>query len=454
MRKKMYCFLLSFAMLGTVGCAKESTNPNITPTSTVEIVTLTPTVTAEEKDKESTKVEAESTTKTPTKAEASSSAFLKKEEKEKIKITKVDGLCEQLEQVDASVQASYNSFNRILSIDDELGLTGQSLFCIDEATGVVYFVNQGKDYYLYRIKDGEVKLAVAMPVKQVYTYQGLVYFMIESYEKYELEGLHNGDIYCYTPATGTVELVYELGTLQLSKEHKLTVNENGIYFSYFIEKENKRTYYHYYLPFGESKPVKDTEMMTLEGWDNYVFNYTSSGTGIVLQNRNGNKEDNIELSNRGYRFCVKGDYLYSAERTYISCVNLKTGEEIKYDFLEMWKSSVRNQSSLEDNSGVRVIESFTVTETDIWVTGFGTILGRLNLETKELSYSRICKDKNEGLFYTIIELYTDGEQLYVTCGDFDGNRGRRDDAYFARIQTDTVENIAGYDFMILEFLVE
>ena len=58
------------------------------------------------------------------------------------------------------------------------------------------------------------------------------------------------------------------------------------------------------------------------------------------------------------------------------------------------------------------------------------------------------------VFYTIIELYTDGEQLYVTCGDLDGNRGRSDEAYFARIQTDTVENIIGYDFMILEFLVE
>ena len=452
MRKRMYIFLLGLTLLGVTGCATESSNSNISPT-------FTPIVESEAKDNTGTptptiKNETNNSKKTPTPTKSSSAFLPNTKQEEPIIITKVDGLCEQLEQVDVSVQASYNSFNRMLSRDDELGLSGQSIFCIDESTGVVYFVNQGKDYYLYRLKDGEVKLAVAMPVKQVYTYQGLVYFMIESYEKYELEGLHNGDIYCYTPTTGTVELVYEAGAIEKSKEHRLTVNENGIYFSYFIETENKRNYYHYYLPFGESKPVEDTGMTTLKGWDNYVFNYTSNGTGIVLQNRSGNEEDNIELSNRGIRFCVKGDYLYSAERTYISCLNLKTGEETKYDFLEMWKSAVRNQSSLGDNSGVRVIESFTVTETDIWVTGFGTILGRLNLETKELSYSRICKDKNEALFYTIIELYTDGEQLYVTCGDFEGNRGRCDEAYFARIQTDTVENIAGYDFMVLEFLVE
>ena len=85
--------------------------------------------------------------------------------------------------------------------------TGTSLFCIDEKTGVIYFVNQGKDCFLYRMKEGEVTLAVAMPVKDIYPYDGSIYFMIDDYDKYELQGIHNGDIYCYTPASGTVELV-------------------------------------------------------------------------------------------------------------------------------------------------------------------------------------------------------------------------------------------------------
>ena len=70
-----------------------------------------------------------------------------------------------------------------------------------------------------------------MSVKEIYTYQGSVYFMVNNYDMYELGELHNGDIYCYTPADGTVQLVYEAGAVENSLDHRLTVNEKGIYFS-------------------------------------------------------------------------------------------------------------------------------------------------------------------------------------------------------------------------------
>ena len=472
MRKKFYGLLFSLVMLGSIGCATEGTTSNITQTPVVEGATITPIIAIEEKDKVTTEQETtknETNTEAPTKA--SSSAFLKKEEKEKITITKTDGLCEQLEQVDASMQAEYNIFNRKLSGDLELSLSGLSEFCIDETTGVVYFVNKGKDYYLYRLKDGEAKLAVAMPVKQIYTYQGSVYFMIENYDMiagfdgYELGEFHNGDIYCYTPATGAVELIYETGAIENSDDHRLIVNEKGIYFSYAVGEEFDIVHQFYHLPFGASEPIEDTEMTTWKGWNHYVFDYFSEASNnLVLQSRtiqeDGTRE-RLETSNRKIRFCVRGDYLYSAERTYISCLNLKTGEEIKYDFLEMWKDAASpHLDSLEPNSGVRVIETFTVTETDIWVTGFGMILGRLNLETGELSYSRICKENKAepSPYYIIQELYTDGKQLYVTC--LSPKEEKRvwtweQPAYFARIQTDTVEkNVFGEDIMLLEVLTE
>ncbi len=477
MRKRFYCFLLSFTVLGMVGCATEPSNSNITPTLTTEVKkndttpTSTPIVENEGTPTPTVKNEANNNMNTPTPTKTSSSAFLKKEEKEKQTITKTDGLCEVLEQVDASLQAEYNIFNRKLSGDMELSLSGLSDFCIDETTGVIYFVNKGKDYYLYRLKDGEAKLAVAMPVKQIYTYQGSVYFMIENYDMimgydgYELGEFHNGDIYCYTPASGTVELIYEAGAIENSDDHRLTVNEKGIYFSYAVGKEFDIVHQFYHLPFGASEPIEDTEMTTWKGWDNYVFDYFSEASNnLVLQSRtiqeDGTRE-RLETSNRKIRFCVRGDYLYSAERTYISCLNLKTGEETKYDFLEMWQSAAEHHlESLEDNSGVRVIESFTVTETDIWVTGFGTILGRLNLETGELSYSYICKENKaeSSPYYIIQELYTDGKQLYVTCLSHTEEQRAwtwEQPAYFARIQTDTVEkHVFGSDIMMLEVLTE
>ena len=394
-------------------------------------------------------------------------------------ITVTNGLCEVLEQKDASLQASYNSFNRMLSMDVELGFSGQSIFCVDESTGVIYFVNQGKgrDNYLYRLKDGETKLAVAMPVKEIYTYQGVVYFMIHNYDMYELGELHNGDIYCYTPVDGMVKLVYEAGAIENSQDHRLTVNEKGIYFSYGAQEETGYKYYYYHLPFGVSEPIEDTEMTVWKGWNDYVFNYIIDGVGesrgysSILQSRavqeDGTREI-IETPNKTYRFCVQGDYLYFAEKTYISRLNLKTGEETKYDFYNMLQEVVGKKTENGITTGidlendiVRVIESFTVTETDIWISICTTQWGRFNFETQEISYGYLSKDDNldeiAKNYLRIKELYTDGKDVYMACFSREETEQvwiLQQPAWFARIPDEVETNRVGSKAIIVEGLVE
>ena len=168
----------------------------------------------------------QSTTKT--------SSFFTEVKKEQEKDITLEGLCEILEKKDVSKEVCYNSFHRMASrmVDVET-----SLFCIDSDTGVVYFANKGKDSYLYRMKEGEVELAVAIPVKEIYTYGESVYFMIENYGKYDLKDMHNGDIYSYTPKTGIVQLIYPAGNIEGATGHKLMVDSSGIYFSYEIYKD-------------------------------------------------------------------------------------------------------------------------------------------------------------------------------------------------------------------------
>ena len=74
-----------------------------------------------------------------------------------------------------------NAMNRKLTRDMD---SGASLFSVDK-NEVVYFVNQNYDNYLYCIKEGMVELAVDLPVKEVYPWDDVVYFMIASKE---LEG--------------------------------------------------------------------------------------------------------------------------------------------------------------------------------------------------------------------------------------------------------------------------
>ena len=80
-----------------------------------------------------------------------------------------------------------NGMNRKFTRDTE---SGASLFCLDKDE-TVYFVNQNRDNYLYQMKDGNVQLAVALPVKEVYVWKDYVYFMI----KEDIEEKKAGDIY-------------------------------------------------------------------------------------------------------------------------------------------------------------------------------------------------------------------------------------------------------------------
>ena len=246
------------------------------------------------------------------------SSISSKEEQEK-----TENFVEILQKVNASKQTKYNQFHRMLS--NEIGAR-ESLFCIDGATGISYFVNQGKDYYLYQLKDGKADLVVAMPVKEVFAYGGFVYFMIESYDIYELTDIREGDIYCYNPSNGSVQLVHEAGLIENAQNHKLKVDENGIYFSYSIEEEEtSEMKYYYHLPFDDEK------YMTEEGWGNYRFSYMPE---LVLISRTEGEKDVRNLSMNPFRYCVVDDNLYSVElgSAVLSCLNLKTEEKVEYDF--------------------------------------------------------------------------------------------------------------------------
>ena len=435
----MSIFLFSLVMLGSIGCATESGNSTITPTSIAEVVTVTPTVVTEEEDKVTAKKETNTNDRTPTPVKSSAVFSANKDTKEnettKVTITKTNGLCEVLEKVDASQQATYNSFNRMLSNDIDKGaMMGNSLFCIDDSTGVIYFVNQAKDHFLYRIKDGEVMLAVAMPVKEIYPYEGSVYFMLESYDKYELKEMHSGDIYCYTPENGNVELVYPVGVVENSENHRLLVKEDGIYFAYGIDEGIGMAMSFYHLPFGATEPVKDKNYTVEKGWKNYSFSLMPE---FVLESRTIGEDGTREvlpISAKNYLFCVVEDVLYFADSGTVCALNLETKEEVVYNFF-----------------GKGAIITFVMTETDIWMSP-GLVLYRIDLNSKEVSSYKLSDGDEQ--FYYIDTLYTDGKQLYVTCSKSQTAKLGKDFS-LARILTENVEVINNQDsIMRIDFLTE
>ena len=376
--KKIRGIYVGIALLffGMVGC---TTQPNIvTPTTGIEKnETL---ATTKEMEKKETPIPTKEVTITP-------------------EVIKEDKLLEALKELPISVEG-YNSLNRKLSIDADIGMEGRSDFCVEETTGVIYFVNQGKDNYLYQIKDGKVQVAVDMPAQQIYPYQGLVYFMVGKSDTYDLQEKHSGDIYCYTPESGAVELVYEVGAIENSSAHRLTVVESGIYFSYVIREEERGRLFYYRLPFGETEPIQDTTFMTTKGWKDYLL------WPNILMNRT-EKEDGtreqIELQFNTYCYCIVGDILYFVNGSSIACIDLNTKEQTAYDFSkEIQKVEGRNND--------KSIETFTITEDAVWATTGGSSLYRMDLQSGTIKSAKIRDEKEDS--HQIRILYTDGKELY------------------------------------------
>ena len=347
---------------------------------------------------------------------------------------KTGNFVEILQQVNASKQTRYNQFHRMLT--NELGAR-TSLFCIDGATGISYFVNQGKDYYLYQLKDGKADLVVAMPAKEVFAYGGFVYFMIDSYGIYELNDIREGDIYCYNPSNGMVQLVHEAGLIENAQNHKLKVDENGIYFSYSIEeKETSEMKYYYHLPFDDEK------YMTEEGWGNYRFSYMPE---LVLISRTEGEKDVRNLSMNPFRYCVVEDNLYSVElgSAVLSCLNLQTEEKVEYDFSKVAEQV--HQGSLDEKTVI--LQSFLVMDEELWAAGTNELY-YMDIESGVATYYKLINE--EGKQCGIEALYTDGKRLY-------GLTQKEEDvaSVVVRIVTNEIEeNEEGILYMKVEEITE
>ena len=376
-------------------------------------------------------------------------------------------LTEKLELVEASDLASYNAANRIL-FQDTAG-TNNSLFCIDADTGVVYFVNQMHDYYIYRLKDGKAELAVSMPAKELCCWEGKLYFMVEDYDTYELKDMQNGDIYVYTPDNGTVEPVFAAGAMMaenstsdmeeyqwmnVEEYQRLTVNETGLYFiGGILFKPSENTpgalaleidYRH--LQWGSTEPVKDSKQLVDAGWKDYYLMQTAEevdsefGQYLDLLPRDGDFADRIvlEKSNHLSKFFVMENELVLLYEHKIIVRNLATDERVEYD-LEPDANVFLKKAGMPVGAKSLQTTALSITEDSIWVVNAAQYVYRIDRQSGEFSGYKL--DTSEQRIRT---MYTDGTSIYVLT------------SYgVAKVLTETAEeNSKGIPVLKLELLVE
>lgn len=83
------------------------------------------------------------------------------------------------------------------------------LVCKDPVYDITYYVNYGRDYYIYAYRNETSELAVAIPARDLFCREGELYFIADTYGRYQFSGFAHGNILKYNPKDGSVAVVVE-----------------------------------------------------------------------------------------------------------------------------------------------------------------------------------------------------------------------------------------------------
>ena len=91
--------------------------------------------------------------------------------------------------------------------ENVLGWENEVLFCPDPLYGILYYVDHGGDNMIHAVYNGQSQVVVELPGKRLFCRGGKLYFLIETFYGFKLEGALNGNIVEYDPLTGDVTIL-------------------------------------------------------------------------------------------------------------------------------------------------------------------------------------------------------------------------------------------------------
>jgi len=197
--------------------------------------------------------------------------------------------------------------------------------CYSKEYEVLYYINFADSNFIYRLKDGEAKLAVKIPANHLYMYDGELYFRVEGGE-YKLEDMKAGDICKYSPRTGEVtKLVEGMASTWM------TVAEDCIYF------ETKKAVFRYDLDSDVAERINAYPGSVFWKEDYCVAPYEAEGVrglGLYKIGDDYSKVTPLIMEEGNNIYSIEGNKLYCAGKGYFNIVNLDTGVIYKYPYID------------------------------------------------------------------------------------------------------------------------
>lgn len=270
------------------------------------------------------------------------------------------------------------------------------LMCKDPVYDITYFVNYGQDYFVYAMRDTVPELVLELPASELYCREGELYFMVEPYDRYVLDGIAQGAILKYNPADGTVEAIVNESTADIA------VYPDGICYETHVYVETKENvngipvsqyeFRRFYYLFADGKTVEyETPNRQLDRWKNYWIVFEEEG-GVSLQEVDGT--ETIRLDNLDYlprMYWIKENFIYYLKNNTFLCYCMDT---------------------MEENVIVKLGSKLTCRDFIVWdnVVHFSQLL-RISLADKR-QYVPQIKDREPGPGWFPDAFYSDGEELY------------------------------------------
>lgn len=319
-----------------------------------------------------------------------------------------------------------------------------SLVCVDKEKGIIYYVNYGKDNYIYQLKGEENTLLLETGTSCIQLWEEELYFLgaVDSYltNKYEKQSL-----YKYNLNTKEVTPVIDEDIVDFC------ITSEGIYYSSRKNSEiqddgNGFILERFYRSFKDNIVERNIEIYNHINYKDYEVIANAELIGFDL--RNMDTLEIIKLAKEGSSLSIVGDQLCFYVEDELYCVNLRTGRKFSV-FLkeyagEIWEEEKRAAENADGFFGWSkeveealklvmdsfIIRSYIVMDGNIYVVGKSAELYIVNIETHEVT---TLKAKNTGKAklpsdvldtdkyprvqhpYAFDKLYTSGDRLFAVA---------------------------------------
>jgi len=438
--KKKLSILIVILLIGLTACSKpaEETNPTekneaaITPAGKEEV---TPA------DKEEVTPAGKEEIIPGSKEEVSSAPG----ESDEIAVTRKEYGTEEVELEgkgldELTVKGTDNPYYCNLEENLKMAFTADNepiYVCKDPVYDITYYVNYGRDNFIYVYRNKTSELAVAIPARDLYCKEGELYFIAETDGQYQFSGFAQGNILKYNPVDGSVSVVVDCSA------DKMIVYPDGICYVEISEEKKTgdvitRTKEHVFFSFatGESSTFPKG-VTSLRRWNGYWLQKKEEEKILSESDPSLQTPEKQEMLAQGYTFgvatgIIKELMLVDAQGTIaetlqnaagISRFNYMVGDYVYY------VEKRQNEQDSEKRSYLIRYDKKTGTHEDIALLGqwidmsYGDMLIHKNVVyfddglRLELDTGAQCRMQyaGEGFLLPINYFYTDGENMFCVC---------------------------------------